>query len=61
MPATVTLPALLSLFKIDRDLHQLRVGLDNVQKDQKRQQAKITDLTTAAEIERAIIHALGEV
>ena len=44
MPATVTLPALLALFKIDRDLHQLRVGLDNVQKDQKRQQAKIAQL-----------------
>lgn len=45
MPATVTLPALLALFKIDRDLHQLRVGLDNVQKDQKRQQAKIAQLS----------------
>jgi predicted nucleic acid-binding Zn-ribbon protein len=44
MPATVTLPALLALFKIDRDLHQLKVGLDNVQKDQKRQQAKIAQL-----------------
>ncbi len=44
MPATVTLPALLQLFKIDRDLHQLRVGLENVQKDQKRQQGKIAQL-----------------
>jgi uncharacterized protein len=45
MPATVTLPALLQLFKIDRDLHQLRVGLENVQKDQKRQQGKIAQLS----------------
>ena len=44
MPATVTLPALLALFKIDRDLHQLLVGLENVQKDQKKQQAKIAQL-----------------
>ena len=49
MPATVTLPALLTLFKIDRDLNQLRVGLDNVQKDQKRQQAKIAQLTKEME------------
>ena len=41
MAVTVTLPALLALFKIDRDLHTLRVGLDNVQKDQKRQAGKI--------------------
>lgn len=45
MPATVTLPALLALFKIDRDLHQLHVGLENVQKDQKKQQGKIAQLT----------------
>jgi predicted nucleic acid-binding Zn-ribbon protein len=44
MPATVTMPALLALFKIDRDLNQLRVGLENVQKDQKRQQNKIAQL-----------------
>ena len=44
MPATATLPALLALFKIDRDLQALRVGLDNVQKDQRRQQAKIAAL-----------------
>jgi predicted nucleic acid-binding Zn-ribbon protein len=44
MPATVTLPALLALFKIDRDLHQLLVGLENVQKDQKKQQAQIAQL-----------------
>lgn len=49
MPATVTLPALLALFKVDRDLHQLKVGLDNVQKDQKRQQAKIAQLTKELE------------
>jgi predicted nucleic acid-binding Zn-ribbon protein len=45
MPATVTLPALLALFKIDRDLHLLQVGLDNVLKDQKQQEAKIAQLT----------------
>jgi predicted nucleic acid-binding Zn-ribbon protein len=39
------MPALLALFKIDRDLHQLQVGLDNVQRDQKRQQNKIVQLT----------------
>jgi predicted nucleic acid-binding Zn-ribbon protein len=44
MPATLTLPALLALFKIDRDLNHLRVGLENVQKDQKRQQAKIDQI-----------------
>jgi len=44
MPATVTLPALLALFKIDRDLHQLQVGLENAQKEQKLQQAKIARL-----------------
>ncbi|HUO10529.1 MAG TPA: hypothetical protein VM008_19650 [Phycisphaerae bacterium] len=49
MSATVTLPALLQLFKIDRDLHQLRVGLDNVQKDQKRQQARIAQLNKELE------------
>ena len=49
MPATVTLPALLALFKIDRDLHTLRQGLENVQRDQKRQQGKIADLTRSLE------------
>jgi predicted nucleic acid-binding Zn-ribbon protein len=49
MPATVTLPALLALFKIDRDLHQLHVGLESVQRDQKKQQAKIAQLTRELE------------
>ncbi len=49
MPATATLPARLALFKIDRDLNQLRVGLDNAQKDQKRQSAKIAQLVKDAE------------
>jgi uncharacterized protein len=49
MPATVMLPALLALFKIDRDLQTLRTGLENVQRDQKRQQAKIADLTRSLE------------
>ncbi len=44
MPVSVTLPALLALYKIDRELHQLHVGLDNVQKDQKRQQIRIAQL-----------------
>ncbi len=49
MPATATLPSLLALFKIDRDLQQLRVGLENVQRDQKTQQGKITQLTRELE------------
>jgi predicted nucleic acid-binding Zn-ribbon protein len=53
MPATVTIPALLALFKIDRDLQHLRTGLDNVQKDQKRQQAKIAQLTADVDAQDA--------
>ena len=53
MAATVTLPALLALFKIDRDLHILRTGLDNVQRDQKRQLAKIADLTRSLETQES--------
>lgn len=53
MPATVTLPALLALYKIDRDLQTLRTGLDTVQRDQKRQQAKIADLTRSLESQHA--------
>jgi uncharacterized protein len=49
MPATATLPSLLALFKIDRDLQQLRVGLESVQKDQKTQQGKIAQLTRELE------------
>jgi len=45
MAASVTLPALLALYKIDRELHTLQVGLDNVQREQRRQQAKIAELT----------------
>ena len=44
MPATVTLPALLALYKIDRDLQHLKNGLDNVQKEQKLQLGKIAGL-----------------
>lgn len=44
MPAMATLPSLLALFQIDRDLHQLRTGLAGVQRDQKRQEAKIAAL-----------------
>src|SRR5258708_943052 len=53
MPATVTLPALLALFKIDRDLQVLRTGLENVQRDQKRQQAKIAQLTQSHQTQDA--------
>jgi uncharacterized protein len=49
MPATVTLPALLALFKVDRDLHQLHVGLESVQKDQKKQLAKIAQFVRELE------------
>ncbi len=45
MPPLVTLPALLPLYKLDRDLHTLQVGLANVQKSQHAQQAKIAGLT----------------
>ena len=41
MAATVTLPVLLALFKIDRDLQHLKSGLENAQKEQKNQQNKI--------------------
>jgi len=49
MPPTVTLPALLSLFKIDRDLQHLKSGLENVQKEQKQQQARIAQYKKEAE------------
>jgi predicted nucleic acid-binding Zn-ribbon protein len=49
MPPAVTLPALLALFKIDRDLQHLRSGLDNVQREQKQQQAKIAQLAAQAD------------
>jgi len=39
-----TLPSLLALFKIDRDLQQLKNGLENAQKEQKQQQTKIAKL-----------------
>ncbi len=42
---TATIPNLLVLFKIDRDIHTLQTSLDNVQREQKRQQAKIAELT----------------
>jgi uncharacterized protein len=53
MPATVTLPALLALFKIDRDLQQLRMGLENAQKEQKLQQSKIARLSQDLETQEA--------
>lgn len=59
MPATVTLPALLALFKIDRDLHQLSVGLENVQKEQKRQEAKIAQLNKDLETQDLSHKKLG--
>ena len=42
--AMATLPSLLALFKIDRDLQQLKNGLENAQKEQKQQQTKIAKL-----------------
>src|SRR5207248_131088 len=39
------------LFKIDRDLHQLQVGLENAQKEEKLQQAKIARLAQELEIQ----------
>ena len=59
MPATVTMPALLALFRIDRDLNQLRVGLENVQKDQKRQQNKIAQLIQDLENQELAHRKLG--
>ena len=59
MPATVTMPALLALFRIDRDLNQLRVGLENVQKDQKRQQNKIAQLNQDLENQELAHRKLG--
>ncbi|MEI8194561.1 MAG: C4-type zinc ribbon domain-containing protein [Phycisphaerae bacterium] len=53
MSATVTLPALLALFKLDRELHTLTTGLDNVQREQKRQAGKIADLTARLEAQDA--------
>jgi len=49
MALLVTLPSLLALYKLDRDIHTLQVGLDNVQKDQRRQQVKIAALTKSLE------------
>lgn len=37
--------SLLVLFKIDRNIHSFQTSLDNVQRDEKRQQAKIAELT----------------
>jgi predicted nucleic acid-binding Zn-ribbon protein len=53
MPPTVTLPALLALFKFDRELHTLQTGLDSVQREQKRQLAKIADLAARLEAQEA--------
>jgi predicted nucleic acid-binding Zn-ribbon protein len=58
MPATVTLPALLALFKIDRDLAQLHSGLETAQKDQKRQQAKIAALQKDHDAQYAALQKL---
>ena len=58
MPATATLPSLLALFKIDRELQQLRVGLEGVQKNQKTQQGKIALLVRERETQET---ALGKV
>jgi uncharacterized protein len=58
MPATVTLPALLALFKIDRDLQHLKNGLDAVQKEEKTQQAKIAQLQKEVDTQHAAYQKL---
>jgi hypothetical protein len=58
MPAPATLQPLLALFKIDRDLHQLQVGLDNVLKDQKQQEAKIAQLAQTLETQTTAFNKL---
>ena len=58
MPATVTLPALLALYKLDRELHTLQVGLENVQREQKRQQAKIAELTRGIDAQQTTTQKL---
>jgi uncharacterized protein len=58
MPPLVILPALLTLYKLDRDLHTLQVGLDGVQKDQKAQAAKIAALTKSADTQDAALKKL---
>lgn len=49
MALTGTIPSIVALYKIDRDIHTLTLALDNVQRDQRRQQAKIDDLTKTVE------------
>src|SRR3954466_15979787 len=56
MPAT--LQPLLALYKIDRDLHQLQVGLENVLKDQKLQEAKIAQLSNTLETQTTAFNKL---
>jgi predicted nucleic acid-binding Zn-ribbon protein len=53
MSSAVTLPALLALFKIDRDLQRLRNGLEVAQKEQKAQQNRIAQLAREAESQHA--------
>ncbi len=45
MPATGTLSALVALFKLDREIHTLQTGLENVQREQRNQEARIAELT----------------
>src|SRR5947208_1976777 len=58
MPATATLPALLALFKIDRELHTHQVALDNLLKDQKNQETKIAQLTRDLETKETAFNKL---
>jgi predicted nucleic acid-binding Zn-ribbon protein len=58
MSGTVTLPALLALFKIDRDLQQLHNGLETAQKDQKNQQTKIAALQKDLDAQQAALQKL---
>jgi predicted nucleic acid-binding Zn-ribbon protein len=49
------LQALVALYKIDRDLHTLETGLDNVQRDQKRQTAKIAEMQKSHDSQFAVM------
>ena len=51
--AQTMLQALVALYKIDRDLHTLQTGLDNTQRDQKRQAAKIAEMNKSIESQSA--------
>jgi len=47
------LQALVALYKIDRDLHTLQTGLDNAQREQKRQAGRIAEMNKSIESQAA--------